>query len=220
MADLGSTLHNRPKEDLIGEEVRQHRKTKTLSGLAGLSIITLAIAALSASYFWITESQVAIENARNAQTNALVRIGTSLLSRDSPTLAALVIRELFGQPEPAGGSSLAYRLATTPISFLILRGHTRDLNYAAFSPDSQYIVTAANDATVRVWRVDGTGNPIILRIPTGAVIYAAFSPDGQQVLSVTNNGTADIRRIGWDRQASSDWRFKSFCGNGSHLAGW
>ena len=32
-----------------------------------------------------------------------------------------------------------------------LEGHTRNINSAAFSPDGKFIVSAANDGTIRIW---------------------------------------------------------------------
>jgi WD40 repeat protein len=34
---------------------------------------------------------------------------------------------------------------------------------AAFDPDGKRIVTASKDKTVRVWKADGNGEPIVLR---------------------------------------------------------
>jgi WD40 repeat protein len=54
IADLASAIHERPKEDLIGEDVRQFRRTRRLAWSGGTAIGTLAIAALGfAIYAWV-----------------------------------------------------------------------------------------------------------------------------------------------------------------------
>jgi WD40 repeat protein len=63
-----------------------------------------------------------------------------------------------------------------------LRGHTSDVNSAAFSPDGKHIVTASDDETARLWDAE-SGKPIgePLRGHEGWVLSAAFSPDGKRI---------------------------------------
>ncbi|HEU4559383.1 MAG TPA: WD40 repeat domain-containing protein [Longimicrobium sp.] len=79
--------------------------------------------------------------------------------------------------------------------YAVLAGHTRPASSAAFSPDGQWIVTASDDNTARIWRADGTGEPTVLRGHTAAVLSAAFSPDGQRVVTASADSTARVWRI-------------------------
>ncbi|HEY9640689.1 MAG TPA: caspase family protein, partial [Coleofasciculaceae cyanobacterium] len=62
-------------------------------------------------------------------------------------------------------------------------GHKHGVSSVAFSPDSQTIVTASWDGSLRLWNL--SGNPIkqALRGHEGAVLSVAFSPDGQTIVS-------------------------------------
>jgi WD40 repeat protein len=75
-----------------------------------------------------------------------------------------------------------------------LRGHTSSLTAALFSPDGRHVLTSSTDGTARIWRRDGTGQPIVLRGHEAAIHFAAFSPDGQRVLTLSEDTTARIFR--------------------------
>lgn len=76
-----------------------------------------------------------------------------------------------------------------------LIGHEAAVNTAAFSPDSSLLVTAGDDATLRVWRVgqllDDTAEPqpLVLRGHTAKVVHLAFSPDGRTLASSSWDNT-------------------------------
>ena len=73
-----------------------------------------------------------------------------------------------------------------------LRGHTRRVFDAAFSPDGTKIVTASGDQTARIWSV-ATGRFVAtLAGHTGTVWTAVFSPDSARVVTASNDGTARI----------------------------
>ena len=91
--------------------------------------------------------------------------------------------------------------AGTPIGD-VMRGHQRDVTSVGFSEDEQYLVSAAEDGTVRLWDANTRlpfGQP--LRIaqplrngkPTAAIsLFAtstAFSPDGKLIVAGLVDGT-------------------------------
>ncbi|REG23533.1 WD domain G-beta repeat uncharacterized protein, partial [Archangium gephyra] len=69
---------------------------------------------------------------------------------------------------------------------------------AAFSPDGQRVVTASEDGTARVWRVDGK-EEAVLRGHEGRVGSAVFSPDGPQVVTASGDGTARLWTLSVDK---------------------
>ena len=66
----------------------------------------------------------------------------------------------------------------------ILRGHTKTVNFSAFSPDGGKIVSASVDGTIRIWD-SMTGKELMKLTETGSVYTATFSPNGEQVVSVS-----------------------------------
>ncbi|MGN6869153.1 MAG: nSTAND1 domain-containing NTPase [Solirubrobacteraceae bacterium] len=69
------------------------------------------------------------------------------------------------------------------------------IRWAAFSPNSQKLVTASDDGTARVWNVSTGATLQVLVEPSGEAISTAwFSPDGRLVVTASNDGTSRI----WD----------------------
>ena len=68
---------------------------------------------------------------------------------------------------------------------LTLKGHTRLVNRAAFSPDGARIASAGGDgdATVKIWNSQTAALLFTLKGHHRGVYNLAFSPDGKQVAS-------------------------------------
>ncbi|MEM9492421.1 MAG: hypothetical protein AAGC55_24960 [Myxococcota bacterium] len=76
---------------------------------------------------------------------------------------------------------------------------------ASFSPDSTRIVTATLDKTARVWKADGSGQPLVLRGHQARVTAAAFSPDGTRIVTASRDTTARL----WNADGSGQPRVLS-----------
>src|SRR6267154_452247 len=87
--------------------------------------------------------------------------------------------------------------ATWPAIQSVLRGHSRSVTSAAFSPDGKRIVTGSSDKTIRLWDAE-TGEP--LRAPLEGhehyVQSVAFSPDGKCIVSGSWDNTIRL----WDAE--------------------
>jgi WD40 repeat protein len=81
----------------------------------------------------------------------------------------------------------------------ILTGHRGIINSVQFSDDSNWVVTASNDRTARVWRVDQPADQPqgFVELAGGhreAVSFASFNRDGRQVVTSSSDGTIRV----WD----------------------
>jgi WD40 repeat protein len=77
-----------------------------------------------------------------------------------------------------------------------MRGHQRDVTSVGFSKDGLYLVSGAEDGTVRLWDANTQrqiGQPLAIpQPPKNGKLFAtstAFSPDGQLIVAGLNDGT-------------------------------
>jgi WD40 repeat protein len=165
VADLAATLHGRAKDEIVGEDVRQHRRTLRIawSAVATLVILTLVsvIAALLAyQQRNIAEAQraVAVEQSHIALARQLAAQSTSVRMQfpDRLPLAVLLASESTRlHPSSEGNQALRAALTLLP------------------RPVQSY----AYDV--------GPG-------PEGRVRALSFSPDGNSLAVARDGGTADL----------------------------
>jgi Tol biopolymer transport system component len=82
----------------------------------------------------------------------------------------------------------------------ILTGHEGSVEYVAWSPDEQRIVTAGSDGTARVWDAESGAELVVLTGHEGRVYQAAWSPDGQRIVTAGYDGTARV----WDAESGAE----------------
>ena len=84
-----------------------------------------------------------------------------------------------------------------------LKGHSGDVNSAAFSPDGAQIVTASDDHTARIWDGHDGSHLLTLDDHRGQVHSASFSTDRSRVLTTSWDTTAKVWEASGGRLLSS-----------------
>jgi hypothetical protein len=77
IADLAATLHGRPKDEIAGEEVQQHRRTVKWAWTVGITLLLLSIVAGSFAFISEHRRREAVANLLIFQSNAALATNPS-----------------------------------------------------------------------------------------------------------------------------------------------
>ncbi|HEU4404435.1 MAG TPA: protein kinase [Polyangiaceae bacterium] len=129
--------------------------------------------------------------ARNAARLAAARE----LQTSDPTTALALLREVEPPNVPGEWGEQALSALHGGVSSAVL-AHQDVVFSVAVSPDSRRVATASADMLVRVWPIDGRGEPLVLRGHEAWVQSVAWSPDGARLVSASWDGTARVWDVG------------------------
>jgi WD40 repeat protein len=195
-AELAAPLRGIAKDELIGEDIRQHRRLNRWRN-AALGVVTmLLIGAVAAAAIAIAQRDQAQLN----QSRALTALAKMEAETGSPATAlrvalAVLPRGLTGSEPPhllEAQGALHRSLAS--LHEIRRIAHDDSVTSVHFSPDGRTVLTGSNDKTARLWEVE-TGRELrVLRGHEDGVTSVAFSPDGRTVLTGSKDKTARL----WD----------------------
>ena len=214
VAELAAPIHGESLDGIVGEDVRQHRKTRRLVRIVVSTLLVLTVSAILAATIALEQShradaqrKIAEEQRREADeqrqaaeqrlAEGLVSSGDSLALADRWEEAKVDYEEARGVYERLGMSPLradlgiwdVYRHA--PPSLLTLNGHSGPLTGAVFSPDGRTILSSSLDETLKLW--DAVSGRMTRSFGArDLVTSAAISPDGRLALSGGANHTLKL----------------------------
>jgi WD40 repeat protein len=186
LADLAAPLHGRSKDEMLGEEVRQHKRTLTVAWGAAAVLAALTVAASVLAV-------LAVQQRNRARTQASIALSRQLAAQSatqldgptalSPLLALEAYRRVRAQPaERSYDARNAMLVALQRSPRLVATLETPDLRAVAFSPDGKTVVTGSGDGSLRFW--DARDGHPLGPSRTGlrsSVSTLAYSPDGKTV---------------------------------------
>ena len=210
IASLTASLRDRPLDELIGDDVRQHQKTMRLLRIAVLGLVVLTIAALLAALLALQAKRVSGRLASEQESKQKLDSQESLSIRlASHALRAMGTNKLLGillaaeavraAPNNSAESALRGALSQTLVSTVVLRGHSGSLDLCAFSPDGRNVLTGSEDKSARIW--DAATGKLLKELHghTGPVEAGAFANDHRRVWTA---GAGSVRY--WDLVTGSN----------------
>ena len=199
-ATLAAPLRGIDKDELVGEDIRQHRRALRLARAAVTLLALLTIAAVAAGIFAQVQRGRAERQAREATSLALASTSTQF-EKSRPDVALLLAFEAYTtSPRTQARRSVLSALAEArdPGVVAILHGHTDDVQTIAFSPDGRTLASGAgglgDDHTIRLWDVRTRrplGNPMTGH--TDDINQLEFSRDGRTLISASGSFDNTVR---------------------------
>jgi len=198
VADLAAALTGRSKDEVIGEDVRQHRRTKQVSWAAGLSLFALAgLAGLAARTAAVErdravrEQQVAFARRLAARAELVRQRRPDLL----PVSVLLALESLRISPSDEAREILRATATLLPTPGRRLR-HDGPVTFVASSSDGTRLLTKTS-GTARIWAIDSAR--VIRDVKLDNAAGTVMSPDGRLLataefagLRLLDIGTGDV----------------------------
>jgi len=200
--DISAPLQGKDKDQLDGEDVRQHRRTITFLTLA---LVTITLFAAAAAYQWRVAGKER-DTANEFLSQVHVTNGLRLIEVDKNYWGGLAwfTEALKWDKDNPDRKSLHQRrigayLRHAPKLVQVIR-HEHPVNYVEFSPDGRFIATAIgqpyssylNFGEAHVWDVESGQHVLGPLKHDDAVISVSFSPDGAQLITGSDDYTARV----------------------------
>jgi hypothetical protein len=197
VADIAAAVRGVAKDELVGEHIRQHRRTMRVTRSAVTALAILLISALMAAVFALDQRNEAVAAQRTAIARGMVALADEIRDRNPRGALQFGVAANQLDPSPLTQASLMQTLTSSRYRGT-LTGHTDSVLSVAFSPDGHTLATGSDDQTVVLWDLTDRTHPRRLGQPltghTSSVFSVAFSPDGHTLATASTDQTVVL----WD----------------------
>jgi WD40 repeat protein len=182
VGDLAAPLHGKPKDELIGEDISQHRRTVRLARAAVALLVLMLAAALVGGVLALVQRAAANREKTLAFARELAAESAIQRQRD-PQLALLLGAEAVRvQAMPETESALRKALSADHLRAVFPVGE-RELRSLEFSPDGSELLVAGGHGRAQIFDVSSGSVVQAFRAGPPAIDSASFARDGQLVLT-------------------------------------
>ena len=203
VADLAAPLRSLPKDELIGEDIRQHRRAVRLARGAIASLALLLLLAIGAAVFAVGQRNQARAQRDVALSRQLAAEAEDQTDVDPALSTLLSIAALESADTIEARSELMHqadtRAAITRISTreeeATPRGDKRWRGGSTFAPDGVTLVPGVSDGRIQAWGLEdgdivlwdvGRRRTLGILDGSGLITGLALSPDGRTLASAAD----------------------------------
>jgi WD40 repeat protein len=187
-ATLAAAIRRTDKDALVGEDVRQRRRTKQLVvGAIGLLTLLTAVAGLAAIYAFIQRNH-AEQRARLATSRQLAAEAVVALDNDPEQSLVLAARAASTALTTEAENALRQALRNSSLRSLI--DARAPVLSVSLDPTGRLVAAGLGNGSIRTWALR-TGNPVATRrLASVPVESVQFSRDGGRLLGAGLAGVA------------------------------
>ncbi|WP_198315822.1 WD40 domain-containing protein [Chitinophaga tropicalis] len=189
---IAAPLHGKSKEELGGEDVRQHRITRIILWLTGLIIGAISIVAIWQAIVANQQRKTALEQSSISLARQLAAQSELIRSNDFKNLplAVALATEALNIYSSTEIDHAAWE-SIVLLPELCNETDNQEISQARFSPDGKYFATSGQDSIARI--IERSSNKTVLKIPNkGAIWDITFSNDGNMFATAGNDGTVKV----------------------------
>ena len=221
VADLAAPMHGVDKDELEGEDIRQHRRARRLARAGVATVVVLLVVSVVVALFALGQrnqadlqrtqaeraTDTALANGLSATSGEFSRSG----QRDLALLLGVEAVHFADRLGPTSAEAKTARyallgaLSAQPSVRGLLSGQPGTLAAVSYSPDGRLVVSQSTSGDLRVWNA-ATGQPLAHQPPPTAGASGALALTNGGLL-VTSAAARQPTRI-WDTKTNRAWRWQ------------
>jgi WD40 repeat protein len=187
-ATLAAAIRGAEKDALIGEDVRQHRRTRQLVGSAIGLLTTLTVLATLAAVYAAVQRNRADHRAKLALSRQLAAEAVSQLDVDPEQSLVLAADAATTATTNEAVDALRQALRSSRLRSVIAAG--TPVFDAEVAPTGALVAAALDRGTIRIWNAPTRKGVEKLQLGRGQVLSVGFSHDGARLVGAGDAGAA------------------------------
>ena len=207
IAAVAAPIRGLPKDTLVGEHLREHRRAMRLAKGAITVLTMLTALAVAASFIAIGQRNTAVSQSHIAQSEQLAAEASNLSGTNAP-LSMLLSVAAYKRAGTTEARTELIRAGKQPLDQLLTVG-TSAATAVAYSADGNDLATGDADGHITIWNT-ATGRHSRISSEKSEITALAFSPDQHYLVAGDDAGEVGL----WDMQTGKG-RISSVNGNTS-----
>jgi WD40 repeat protein len=179
VADLAAPLRGLPKDELVGEDIRQHRRVRRLARGAVALLALLAVLASSAAVVAVGQRNEARNQARIATSRLLAATSQNLAGTHLDVARLLAVRAYRMDPNPQTRATLFQAVTASPFLVRYLKAG-EPISVLSGTTDGKVAVAGTQHGRVLRWDVRTGVRTEVARL-NGQVTSLGISADGSTI---------------------------------------